>query len=979
MNMKRAFLRAALFAAAAAVLPAGAQDPTPFKPYAVSPRIIRIGNTPQITLCKGGKSDIEVVKPKEPAVDAAVKELVSRLHEITGTKPRIVAQASGNAPAFYLGRCPEAEKLGLKPEKLDRDGFFIKTDGNRIFITGCDGGKGTKFQRATLYGVFDFLERFAGVRYYVPGEIGTVVPKKKEWTLPAIDITERPDTQRRIIYCYPCNRPPLDVSHYYYPGLTPKARIPLTWRNSTRRTLGANHGLNAIQLPQRFAKTHPEYFALTKDGKRFDHTYSRTVPSHVYGHLCFSSEGLKNEVYLDAVAALTGQPASSRGITRWNHQWDTEAVSICPNDGIYWCQCEKCKAVEKQGKQAINDHIWKFRVDIANRLKKNKIPGYVTANSYAQFSLMPSMELPDNINASITPPGPWSMNIPSIREREEKRLQAWVERVKHKVTIGTYATKALALLAEVPNFTPRAIGAYFKAQKDRIYGCFLEVGSDHWMFDFMNCYVFSKVMWNMDTDVEALIDEHCRFMFGPAAPLMNKFYREIEELWMGRIMRNTIQTPLGEKWQIPSLNEVWTKIYSPQKIAEIGKLLDQAEKAAAADPEALKRVKFIRREIWAPVVEAARDFQLDAFDRSAWTLNAADAAGITLDGNLDEPAWKNAEAVWLNVNPFKRNASSAKVEVQTRVKMLQDKEFFYFGYEAEEPETAAMQTSPGRKDEDSEIWMDNCAEIFLAPELSSQIIYQFMFDSNGVKCDLKNTLFKTDSKYNTGFEVKTKILPGKMWTAEVRIPRKAMPELAGKKRIVGNFTRRRVLREKKVGTVSYVWYPKLKNTPEYCGFIQLEKEPGPVNLIQCGDFDREQKKFRIGAWRIGRTVLPEKAIFMTGGSSLRLEGETRYAMQQIPIQPGHRYRVSFYVKSEEMLPGLRASIRFGGGEVKNLSLFDRPTNMLVGTHKWRRFVVVFRAPPKFGTAHKPHIAFFLFTKNSGRCWIDHVELVELDK
>ena len=53
--------------------------------------------------------------------------------------------------------------------------------------------------------------------------------------------------------------------------------------------------------------------------------------------------------------------------------------------------------------------------------------------------------------------------------------------------------------------------------------------------------------------------------------------------------------------------------------------------------------------------------------------------------------------------------------------------------------------------------------------------------------------------------------------------------------------------------------------------------------------------------------------------------------------------------------------------------------MLVGTHKWRRMALTFRAPPKFGTEHKPHIAFFLFTKNSGRCWIDHVELVELDK
>ena len=66
MNMKKVFLRAALFSLMTAAA-AGAQDPTPFKPYAVSPRIIKIGKTPQITLCKDGKSDIEVVKPKDPA------------------------------------------------------------------------------------------------------------------------------------------------------------------------------------------------------------------------------------------------------------------------------------------------------------------------------------------------------------------------------------------------------------------------------------------------------------------------------------------------------------------------------------------------------------------------------------------------------------------------------------------------------------------------------------------------------------------------------------------------------------------------------------------------------------------------------------------------------------------------------------------------------------------------------------------------
>ena len=961
---------------AMAVVPMLAQ--TPFKPYPVSPRKIVIGKEPQITLCKDGEAAFEVVKPANPAAaKEALKELLLRLEQITGRKVVPVAKASGKVPAFYLGTCPEAEKLGLNPEKLDRDGFYIKTDGNRIFITGCDGGTGTKIQKATLFGVYDFLERFAGVRYYFPGEIGTIVPKKKDWTLPSIDITERPDMQKRRIYCYPCARPPLDSSKYFYPGLNRKNLMPPAWRNSTRKTLGANHGINALELGRRFSKTHPEYFALTKDGKRFDHTYSSARPSHKYGHLCFSSEGLKEEVYQDAVAALTGKPASTRGISRWNHQWDPEAVSICPNDGIYWCQCPACKKIEAQGAQAINDHIWKFRVDIANKLKKNNIPGYVTANSYAQFALMPSMELPDNINVSITPPGPWSMNIPSIWSREQKRMKDWVKRVHHKITIGTYATKALALVPEVPNFTPRAVGAYFKAQKDSIYGCFFEVGSDHWMFDFMNCYVFSKVLWNTDTDVEALIDEHCRLMFGKAAPQMNRFYREIEDIWMHKIMKETIQTSLGEKWKVPTLYEIWTRIYSPQKVREISTLLDQAEKAVASDPESLKRVKFIRKEIWEPVATASKTFSDDVSDRSAWTLHPGQAEGITLDGKLDESAWKKAETVWLNVNPLVRFGKADKVAVHTRVRMLQDGDNFYFGFEADEPKTDRMAVESGRKADDSEIWRDNAAEIFLSADLSSQFIYQFIFNSAGVKCDLKNSLKTIDPKFDSGFEVKTQVVPGKMWTAEVRIPRKALPELKGRKQIVGNFTHRRVLKDGDVKPVSYVWFPKAENIPEYCGVIQLEKTEKPVNLIQCGDFDGPHKKWGIGAWSVARRFVPENEVFVTRGTSLRLEGNTYYATQKIPVQPGHRYKVSFYIRTENLKPGVRAMVTFGGPPANNVHVFDHNQIYLSGTHPWRRIVKTFQAPDVFGTKRVPQLSFGLGKKSTGKCWIDHVELIEV--
>ena len=471
-----------LLAPAAAGIVQAAEVPS-FRPRAVSARVIKIGKTPAITLCKDGKAAFEVVKPANPAAAPAARELIERLAQITGEKVNPVAKASGKVPAFYLGVCPEAEKLGIDPAKLDRDGFYIKTDGKRIFITGADSADWRKVQRGTLFGVYDFLERFAGVRYYFPGEIGTVVPKKKDWSLPGIDIAERPDTQYRWIWCNPNRRLGGNVK-YAYPGM--KENNPLIWRNSTLNSIRSCHGLNDLELVRRFAKTHPEFFAMTKEGKRHDGSLI-TTDYHKHGHLCYSSEGLKEEIYQDAAACLTGKPASSRGITRWSPRWNTMHVDLAPNDGMLWCQCPKCKKIQTQGKQAMSNHIWGFAADIANRLKKNGIPGYVMMESYGVFSAFPTIELPDNLMLGVAVNGPWGMNNEKVRTRDAERIRRWKDAAKAKVRLWTYVTKAVAAVPLVPNFTPRAVAAFYKSQKDNVFGSFFEAGSDRWMFGFLNC------------------------------------------------------------------------------------------------------------------------------------------------------------------------------------------------------------------------------------------------------------------------------------------------------------------------------------------------------------------------------------------------------------------------------------------------------------------------------------------------------------
>ena len=948
-------------------------DGSRFSPNAISPRRIIIGNKAEITICKDGNAEFEVVAPANPAAAPAARELIEMLGQITGKNVKTVEKASGNVPAFFLGECPEAEAIGLNPSKLDRDGFYIKTDANRIFITGCDSKDSRKVQNATLFGVYDFLERFAGVRYYFPGDVGTIVPKKRDWTLPSIDITERPDTQYRWIYCYPCARLSGNI-RYEYPGM--KQNNPPIWRNSTLKSIRSCHGLNDLELVKRFAKTNPEFFAMTATGDRHDGS-KITTSYHKLGHLCFSSKGLKEVIYQDVVACLTGKPASSRGISAWSSRWNTTHVDLAPNDGMLWCLCPECKKIQAQGKQAMSDHIWRFACDIANRLKKDGIDGYVMMDCYGQFNMIPSFPIPDNVMLGVAVTGPWGMSNETVRNRDAKRLHDWSTLAKAKIKTWTYPTKASAAVPVVPNFTPRAVAEFYKSQKDNIFGSFFEAGSDRWMYGFLNCYVFSKVMWNFETDVEALIDEHCRLMYSNAAPQMMKFYAELENIWMNSIVKEVVSTPWGEEWKIPTRRDIWTRILSPDKLKEIGELLGQAKIAVANDADSRKRLSFMLDELWQPILDGSAAFLREASDRTVWTLKASDAQSITLDGVLDESAWKVAEPVWLN-----SSKPSQKVEVHTRVKMLQDKDFLYFGFEADEPETERMLTIGNRKPDSSEVWRDNGVEIFLSADLSSDFIYQFIFNSAGFKADMKNSLVAVDSSFDSGFEVKTNVTPDKMWTAECIIPRKSLPELSGKQRIVGNFTRHRVLDGLSVGTEFYVWFRKSRNIAENCGFIQLDSQNATQNIVKTGDFDKPILRSRhIGAgdWSVvdgSKFILQDNEIFVTKGVSLRLESDCSNVRQSVPFKPDTMYKLSFMVRTEELTPGLRVIVRYGGDPAPARYILGDYRDYIRDTTPWHRIESQFRTPKQFGTQYSPFIQFSI-GNSTGKAWLDHVELIEM--
>ena len=246
-----------------------------------------------------------VTEQPVPVVKFAAKELQTYLKQATGQNIPIVQKASGSKTALVLGDCPSARAAGLDVSKLPEEGFRIFRKENRVFIAGRDDPKqdpavmswSQVYHRATLSAVYDFLERFADARFFFPGQYGTIVPAKKGLFLPEkINILESPDMQVRTLYP--------DIAKSHDPKLTVSQLHAMEWQRLrlSENQINFAHGLSKLNLVDRFAKTHPEYFALRDDGKRF------TDPAALHtGQLCFTS-GVREVIYQDVKAYFTGKP-----------------------------------------------------------------------------------------------------------------------------------------------------------------------------------------------------------------------------------------------------------------------------------------------------------------------------------------------------------------------------------------------------------------------------------------------------------------------------------------------------------------------------------------------------------------------------------------------------------------------------------------------------------------------------------------------
>ncbi len=565
---------------------------------------------------KPGGVNVVAAKGAAPTVRFAAAEMTNYLSRVLGAAvPVSFAPVDGKVNIF-LGENEWSRAESLDPKPLVRDGFISAAKGGRVFLLGVDDARVNprdtftgranllKFERATLNAVYDFLERYADVRFFFPGELGTVVPRKDSISVPDGVRNVEPVFTERYYSWWGVNK-----DGWYDKSVTVREMTAWNWLQlrygSSRKQ--CCHGQRYFKYVPRFAKSHPEWFCLRRDGKR--HLEDGVPPEFGNGSkFCYTS-AIREEIYQDAKAFLTGLPASSRGLKGWGDNCVSDRkgkyVDIMPEDGFMECHCEKCQAAyNKKEKSYATELIWGMTADIARRLKAEGVEGGVTQMAYWPYDRVPDFALPPNIDVMVAVTGPWATVMPERHALHMKMLRDWTAKLGHKVWIWTYTGKYRfsGAMPGIPQVSPRAYARFYSEAAPYIIGGYANTATDRFLFDALNVYTFAKLGWNPDLDVEALLDDWNTRLFGSARGEMKAIYDKLEEKWIGGVCKGrVVESALGPVTVKPTDGQLWSEIYNETFLAELKRLFDGA--AAKTVPGSLesRRVALMRSELLDPL------------------------------------------------------------------------------------------------------------------------------------------------------------------------------------------------------------------------------------------------------------------------------------------------------------------------------------------------------------------------------------------
>ena len=962
----------------------------------------------EMTLIENGKPTATIILAQNPTRSAqlAAAELNHYIKKITGvTLPVGYDNEAISGNIVLVGESSFTRALGLENSDFQEQEYLIQTKPNTLILMGYDdntkgpinyAGNGLwsgfdwfNSKIGSVYAVNDFLRRFCGIRWYLPTELGEVVPKQATLSFSGINLRRKPWTKYREPYT---SRMPKSL-YWWDPAkplwdpekkgwtieLLPQREVNLFWLRHKRGgyTFQANHSF--YTWPSRFLETHPEYFALKADGTR------------AKDQLCYSSEAVVKQIVADAKEWFKGNKRDEKGIARFiNSRGDY--ISLVPMDNPSWCQCPKCQEQLDLKRTrggwggfsngVASNYIFDFVNRVAREFQK-ELPGKkISALAYWQYYLPPDepgFKLEPNVSVMLCRTnltGGYGQLYTDIGYRKED-IERWRELTPNLYFWEYYNFPQYRKHNMFPSVVPRRIAEELRFQHS------LGVKGIFWLLDYcamgvvfpnpamdhINLYVTLRLADDIDQDVEKILEEYYSLFWGPAAEPMRTFFERMEKIY-------TLKEPytdLIEPGTRVDAKICWTRLCPPNRLKGFGNLIKRAKELAKEEPYK-SRVELIDNAVYQMMVTSSQRtlavVDLKTVLPARWVEKAPD-----FKRGIEDPIWQTTTAA----KPF-YNAMDTLARVQTQARVLYDKTYLYVLFTCDEPGQIKAEKHPR---DSVAIFGDDSVEVFI--QLPGDSTYrQFAVNAAGSFYDGKGM--------EAGWQSTARVWTGRIpqgWWAIFAIPLNELTDVPPTPDTImpprpGTLWRINFCRTHpaKVAPERHTsWSPMGGDfhQPQKFGVLQFTKD---FNLINNPGFEIGQQGWFLGGpsgWYVSRLDLgtQDRDILHSEKASWRMG--RGYIATLSRIDPTQSYRLSVWVRTEDVPDdGVHVWVCLWKGspwgtEGQHLgSLFKRP--LTGGTHNWQEFSFDIdlsrEADPRLNALQ----IFLHLETDKGTVWFDDVRL-----
>ena len=472
--------------------------------------------------------------------------------------------------------------------------------------------------QGTCYAVYDFLERFCGVRWYAPGDDGTIIPKAPTLTVHGADIRRKPALEYRNMPTEYRDLPWGLVA----PGSFDKADAALFLRRM--RTGGKNYYTShsfSSPMPQTPASSFDCYDRFWKQNPKRPEVFEGKHPEYfAQGYpdkdpppqLCYTNPDFIAQIVKDSRAKLDA---------------GAEYIQLGPEDNDLQCKCPSCQALMNLNDSnglfmsgRASDLFYSFANKVAAELRKSHPDKFVAVTAYFDFARFPkkidAIEPNILVGPCLSARNWW---CPPMKENDLAFYHDWLNHVGGKRIHCVWIYQCFpALVASgkfkfFPGFHAHSLDEYMKMfHRDGVRGIAL-CG----LAEYVDGYLTLRLLDNPDLKVESALDEFFKLYYGQAAEPMHKLYALIEKTYCDpanyppgvRDPASFKDMKTGEKFFHQTEEMAWKWLGTQERMDRISALMAEARAANLNDVER-RHLDTFDQSVYAHMIEG----------RKAWVI-----------------------------------------------------------------------------------------------------------------------------------------------------------------------------------------------------------------------------------------------------------------------------------------------------------------------------------------------------------------------